>query len=116
VKGDLREPESLRGFLEQGCTVVNLVYLRDVGEGENIAAITNLLEACKSANMRRLVHCSTADVVGRVLDNLVTESTPCRPVTEYGITKLKMENIIPAPAEFCALPYGIISAVLLVLG
>lgn len=32
VEGDLRESKSLRGFLEQGCTVVNLVYLWGVGE------------------------------------------------------------------------------------
>lgn len=29
TEGDLLEPTSLHGFLEQGCTVVNLVYLRD---------------------------------------------------------------------------------------
>lgn len=99
VEGDLRKPESLRGFLEEGCTVVNLVYLRGAGGAENIAAVTNLLEACKSAIVGRLIHCSTADVVGRVLDNFVTESIPCLPATEYGITKLKIENAILATAK-----------------
>lgn len=99
MEGDLGEPESLRGFLEEGCTVVNLVYLRGAGEAENITAVTNLLEACKSANVRRLIHCSTADVAGRALDNPVTESTPCRPVTGYGITKLKIEAAVLEAAE-----------------
>ncbi|NOT13879.1 MAG: NAD(P)-dependent oxidoreductase [Methylococcaceae bacterium] len=99
TEGDLLEPTSLHGFLEQGCTVVNLVYLRDAGEADNITAVTNLLEACKSANVRRLVHCSTAEVVGRVNDNLVTESTLCRPITQYGMTKIKIENAILAAAK-----------------
>ena len=42
----------------------------------------------------RLIHCSTAAVVGRVPDDQISESTACRPMTEYGITKLKIEKMI----------------------
>jgi nucleoside-diphosphate-sugar epimerase len=94
MEGDLRAPETLRGFFEPGCTVVNLVYLRNAGQAENIAVIDNLLAACRSAKIGRLIHCSTADVAGRTRDNPVTESTPCHPVTEYGITKLKVEKVV----------------------
>lgn len=93
-KGDLREPESLREFLEDGCTVINLVYLWGAGESENLEAIANLVEACKVAKIARLIHCSTAEVVGRVTADLITEITPCHPVTEYGVTKLKVEQEI----------------------
>ena len=65
VEGDLREPESLREFLEAGCTVVNFVYLWGAGEAQNLTAIETLLEACRAANIGRLIHCSTAAVVGR---------------------------------------------------
>ncbi len=95
-EGDLCSSDSLQGFLEPDCTVVNLVYLWNAGEVANLAATNNLLEACRTANVRRLIHCSTAAVVGRVTGNLVTEKTPCRPVTEYGITKLKVESAILA--------------------
>jgi nucleoside-diphosphate-sugar epimerase len=94
IEGDLRAPETLRGFFEPGCTVVNLVYLRNAGQAENLAVIDNLLAACRSAKIGRLIHCSTADVTGRTRDNPVTESTPCHPVTEYGITKLKVEKVV----------------------
>jgi len=87
-------PDSLKGFLEPGCTVVHLAYLQGGGESENLAATANLLKACKDANIKRLIHCSTAAVVGRVSDNIVTEDTPCNPVSEYGITKLKIEKAI----------------------
>jgi len=93
-KGDLREPESLRDFLECNCTVINLVYLWGEGEVANLAVTANLLEACKAAKVRRLIHCSTAAVAGRATDDLITEDTPCRPVTEYGMTKLKVEQAI----------------------
>lgn len=93
-KGDLREPESLGGFLERDCTVINLVYLWGAGEAVNLEVTANLIAACKAAKVRRLIHCSTAAVVGRATDDWITEDTPCRPVTEYGVTKLKVEQVI----------------------
>lgn len=99
VKGDLQDMASLQGFFEEQCTVVNLVYLWHAGETGNLAVTYNLLEACKNARVRRLVHCSTAAVVGRVPDNLVTENTICQPVTEYGITKLKIEEAVISMAR-----------------
>lgn len=94
VKGDMQDMASLQELFEADCTVVNLVYLWDAGEAGNLAVTHNLLEACKTARVGRLIHCSTAAVVGRVPDNLITENTVCRPVTEYGITKLKIEEAV----------------------
>jgi nucleoside-diphosphate-sugar epimerase len=94
VEGDLCEPESLRGFFEFGCTAVNLVYLWNAGETANLDATGNLLAACRAANIRRLIHCSTAAVVGRAPDDVITENTACLPITEYAITKLKVENAV----------------------
>jgi nucleoside-diphosphate-sugar epimerase len=94
VDGDLLLPKSLSGFLEPGCTVINLVYLWDAGEAANLAAMGNLVAACKAAGVKRLIHVSTAAVVGRVNECLITETTPCRPVSEYGVTKLNVESLI----------------------
>jgi nucleoside-diphosphate-sugar epimerase len=94
VEGDLHVPASLQNFLEPGCTVIHLAYLQGGGEVENLGATANLLQACRNSNVRRLVHCSTAAVVGRVPDNVITEDTPCNPVSEYGITKLKIEKAV----------------------
>jgi len=94
IKGDLRSLDSLSGIFEMGCTVINLAYLWEAGEKTNLLATRNLLEACKVAKIGCLIHCSTAAVVGRASDNLVTETTPCLPITEYGITKLKIEQMI----------------------
>lgn len=101
VEGDLHLPESLHSFLEPDCTVVHLAYLQGGGETENLGATANLLQECRISGIRRLIHCSTAAVVGRVPDNLITEDTTCNPVSEYGITKLKIENaVLEAGAGF----------------
>ena len=94
VEGDLHKPLSLSGFLEPGCTVVHLAYLQGGGQTENLRATLTLVEACQAAKIQRLIHCSTAAVVGRVNDDTVNEATPCNPISEYGITKLKIEEAI----------------------
>lgn len=99
VLGDLEDPESLIGFFEPGDTVINLVYLWGAGESKNLAVIDNLLRACKQAKVKRLIHCSTAAVVGRVKVDVITDDTPCHPVTEYGLTKYKVECAVTDAAK-----------------
>lgn len=94
IEGDLHVPSSLSGFLEPGCTVVHLAYLQVAGQTENLRATDTLIEACQVAKIHRLIHCSTAAVVGRVSDDTVNELTSCHPVSEYGITKLKIEEAV----------------------
>jgi nucleoside-diphosphate-sugar epimerase len=92
ARGDLLESGSLEDFLEQGCTVVNLAYLAGDSLERNMAAIDNLIEACTRARVRRLVHCSTAVVAGRVPVDRVTEDTPVNPLLPYEMTKNAMEK------------------------
>lgn len=94
VEGDLLKPETLSRLLQPGCTVVNLVYLRDQSSQENLQAVTNLAQACAQAKIKRLIHCSTAVVAGRVSGNIINEETPCHPVNEYEFTKLAMEKAL----------------------
>ncbi len=69
------------------------------GEANNLAATLNLMNACKAANIKRLIHLSTAMVSGRVVNSTVSEDDPCSPVTEYAVTKLKIEEMITAAAQ-----------------
>jgi len=94
IEGDINDPISLQSLLKPGCTVINLAYLWEAGEAANLRAIRNLLAACSIVGVHRLIHCSTAAVSGRVQDNQITEETPCRPITEYGITKFKVEQAV----------------------
>ena len=92
--GDLLVPESLKGFLVPGCTLVHLGYIKDDVKHNNLDATAHLIAACKEAKIKRLIHISTAAVTGRTKANLINEETPCNPVTHYGITKLKIEEVI----------------------
>jgi nucleoside-diphosphate-sugar epimerase len=93
-EGDASDPDSLREFLVPGCVVVNLVYLWSAGEAANLACIHSLLTACTDKKVARLIHCSTAAVVGRVPADTVNEETRCCPIDQYGLTKLKVEQAI----------------------
>lgn len=92
--GDLCDPESLADFLEPGCIVVNLIYSWGGGTDQNLAMTSNLISLCRTAQVKKLIHCSTAAVVGRVDSDDVTENTPSHPVTDYGLTKLKIEQVL----------------------
>ena len=50
-------------------------------------------------HIKRLIHCSTAVVAGRVNDNIVTEQTECNPRTEYEKTKYQIEQILTQKAR-----------------
>lgn len=97
--GDLCDPKSLIGFLEPQCIVVNLAYSWSGGAVTNLDVAHNLVSICRTAQVARLIHCSTAAVVGRVAVDQVTENTLSRPITEYGITKLQIEKILIAGLE-----------------
>ena len=94
TRGSLLDGETLNGFVESGCTIVNLAHIGGCSPEDNVLATSNLLEACLKAKIRRLVHCSTAVVSGRVSTNRVTEETPGRPLNEYEITKRRLEEAI----------------------
>ena len=94
VVGDLSSHKTLRNFFVEKCMVINLVYFWDTSNNKNIKYTANLLSACKETGVSRLIHCSTAAVAGRVSENNITEVTECKPVSEYGQTKLNIEHMI----------------------
>lgn len=60
----------------------------------NVYATQRLLEACKNAaGLRRFVYASSSSVYGDSEDLPVRESSPKRPVSPYGVTKLAAEHL-----------------------
>lgn len=94
VRGDLLKSGTLDEFPETGCVVVNLAYLGGRPPKENLAATENLLETCKRSKIKRLIHCSTAAVYGRVAADIITENTSGNPMGEYEVTKSRVEKLI----------------------
>ena len=94
IEGDVAKLETLEGFLEPGGILVNLAYSNVSSKSENMAIVDSLVEAGMKAGIKRLVHCSTAVVAGRIPDTTVNEAASCRPVTEYELTKLAIEKAL----------------------
>lgn len=91
IEGDLMEPNSLKGLLKPGCTVINLAYLPNATLHDHLQATTHLANACRAVGVKRLVHCSTAVVVGSAPDREITEETSCQPAPGYEFNKLQIE-------------------------
>jgi nucleoside-diphosphate-sugar epimerase len=102
LQADLHKASSLDDVLCSGDVVCNLAYARDAGETVNLQMIDNIIEACFRSQVSRLVHCSTAVVVGAAPELQILESTACMPQTPYEKTKWMMEQRV-----LSALPRGL---------
>jgi UDP-glucose 4-epimerase len=97
--------------------VVHIAAKKQVGESvekplhyyrENVTGLQTLLEAMTATGVARLVFSSSAAVYGMPDVELVTEDTPCAPMSPYGETKLVGEWLIAAASK----AHGIRSACL----
>ncbi|MGW3727940.1 UDP-glucose 4-epimerase GalE [Streptomyces sp. NPDC000851] len=107
VVGSTLDGELLRRVLtEHSVTgVVHLAAKKQVGESvdlplhyyrENIEGLRVLLEAVTAAGVPSFVFSSSAAVYGMPDVHLVTEETPCAPMSPYGETKLAGEWLVRA--------------------
>ncbi|MEU9134377.1 UDP-glucose 4-epimerase GalE [Streptomyces sp. NPDC048404] len=85
--------------------VVHLAAKKQVGESvdlplhyyrENVEGLRVLLEAATAASVTAFVFSSSAAVYGMPDVDLVTEETPCAPLSPYGETKLAGEWLVRA--------------------
>ncbi|MFD3722859.1 UDP-glucose 4-epimerase GalE [Streptomyces sp. NPDC058674] len=85
--------------------VVHLAGKKQVGESvekplyyyhENVQGLTVLLQAVADAGIRNFLFSSSASVYGMPDVELVTEDTPCAPLSPYGATKLAGEWLVRA--------------------
>ena len=93
-EGDMRNYDSIVQFLEPLSTAVNLAYINIEASDDNIRATEYLAKACIERGVARLIHLSTAVVVGNAQNDVITEKTPCLPVNIYQKTKLKIEKLL----------------------
>ncbi len=99
VEGDLADPASL----ERATRGVEVVYhiaatYREAGQPDeayrrvNVDGTRALLEAARSAGVRRVVHCSTGGVHGHIASPPATEDAPFNPGDIYQASKLEAEQ------------------------
>ncbi|MEU5161492.1 UDP-glucose 4-epimerase GalE [Streptomyces sp. NPDC020875] len=66
---------------------------------ENVQGLETLLEAAADAGVTRFLFSSSASVYGMPDVDLVTEDTPCAPLSPYGETKLAGEWLVRAAGK-----------------
>ncbi len=72
----------------------------------NVVATHRVLEACREVGTPRLLHASTSSVYGTMA--VGDESTPTRPVSPYGATKLAAEHMVLGAVELFGLNASIV--------
>ncbi len=109
IRGDVADADVLRSLVERCDTVVHLAGPPSVGASfedpqryvhAHVAGTTNVLEACRAANVRRLVYISSAEIYGNAGLAPVDESSPPDPRSPYAASKLAAEEMIRAFLHF----------------
>ncbi|MCW8101462.1 UDP-glucose 4-epimerase GalE [Streptomyces tauricus] len=107
VQGSSLDGELLKRVLAEHAVtgVVHLAARKQVGESvaqptryyqENVGGLATLLDAAAGAGVRRFLFSSSAAVYGNPDVDLITEDTPCAPLSPYGETKLAGEWLVRA--------------------
>ncbi|HEY6890000.1 MAG TPA: UDP-glucose 4-epimerase GalE [Solirubrobacter sp.] len=110
VEADLLDPAAVGAVLDGGGFegVVHFAALSLVGESVehperywrgNVVGALNLLDAMRSAGVRRLVFSSTAATYGEPAVDLITEEEPNAPVNAYGNSKLTIDRMLADEAR-----------------
>lgn len=82
-------------------------------ESLNVGGTAKLLGACRAAGVRRFVFFSSVKAIGEGGPECADETTPPRPTTAYGITKLAAEKLV---LEGGYVPEGMVLRLALVYG
>jgi UDP-glucose 4-epimerase len=105
IEGDLANADLLRSTMEhtQAEAVVHFAAVAEVGESvvnpakyyaNNVIGTLNLLNAMRSADVRRIVFSSTTATYGEPERVPIPEDEPQRPISPYGFTKLVIERAL----------------------
>ncbi len=105
-QGPLQDPAYAQRVVDGCDTVIHLAaaqheanvpdeYFFDV----NVNGTQTLLDASKSAGVRRFVYGSSIGVYGDASGQILDENTPPRPVNVYGRSKLRAEEVVRSYAQ-----------------
>ncbi|MGD1219095.1 UDP-glucose 4-epimerase GalE [Streptomyces krungchingensis] len=110
VQGSSLDGDLLKRVLTEYAVtgVVHLAARKQVGESvaqptryyqENVGGLATLLDAVAGAGVKRFLFSSSAAVYGNPDVDLITEDTPCAPMSPYGETKLAGEWLVRAAGQ-----------------
>jgi nucleoside-diphosphate-sugar epimerase len=97
MAGDVRDRPAVRAACEgidvvfHNVAQVPLARDRALFRSVNVVGTANVLVAARDAKVAKVVHTSSSAVFGIPESNPVTETSPCRPLEDYGRAKLEAE-------------------------
>lgn len=93
-EGDLFNRISLDPFLKDADILINLVHVNEAASDEDFTlAVHNLALAARDAGVKKVLHISTAMVVGVTRSKVVDEQSALHPATLYEHRKCQAERI-----------------------
>lgn len=104
IEADIRDGAAMRSALQQAHpdVVVHLAArpgvrpsfdIPEVYFDINVGGTLNVLRACEEAGITRMVFASSSSVYGSVSEPADEETTPCRPLSPYGASKVAAEAL-----------------------
>ncbi|WP_445486991.1 NAD-dependent epimerase/dehydratase family protein [Niallia sp. 03133] len=74
----------------------------------NVNGTINLLEACRQANVRKIIFSSTSAVYGNLQKELIKENDDAHPISYYGLSKWTAEKYMELYSNLFGLSYTIL--------
>jgi UDP-glucose 4-epimerase len=109
VRGDVRQREDLdrafAGGLDAVCHIAGQVslalsFIDPISDlRTNVEGTVNVLEFCVKYRVGRLLYASSMTAYGHTATIPIPETTPCTPISYYGITKYAAERYVHTTAE-----------------
>lgn len=93
VKGDITGPLRIPAEVSAIYHCAGVIKREELMEPVNVQGTQNIVEAAIEHNCR-LIHLSSAGVVGNTKEKTINEETPCYPDSLYEKTKYKAEEVI----------------------
>ena len=104
IEGDITKPIEILNAVKNHEIVIHLAAKISVQESirnpsetfrVNVDGTKNVLHACEKNNIKKLIVASSSAVYGESLPNIkLTEKSKTNPISPYGQSKVKMEQII----------------------
>jgi len=113
ARGDVRDPDFLNAHIREADIVFHLAALisipysyeapRDCIE-TNVIGTLNVLEACRQAKVRRLVHTSTSEVFGTAIYVPIDEKHPIQAQSPYAASKHAADKLVQSYVRSFSVP------------
>lgn len=113
IKFDITDLDSVKNVVNNVDVVIDLVAHSLVSSLDgiiknaevNIIGLLNVLEACRSNGIKKIIFTSASSLIGEPQTDQVAENHPATPKTAYGITKLMSEHYLRLYHELYGLNY-----------